>query len=127
MEQRQELVLSPLGHTWLIDLDGTLVKHNGYKTDGEDIFLEGAKDFLLSIPSEDILIILTSRTETEKKATETFLKRNGVRYSQIIYGLPYGERILLNDRKESGLETAVAVNLSRDVFDIKNIIIDAKL
>lgn len=127
MEQRQELVLSPLGHTWLIDLDGTLVKHNGYKTDGEDTFLEGAKDFLLSIPPEDLLIILTSRAETEKKATETFLKENGIRYSQIIYGLPYGERILLNDRKESGLKTAVAVNLNRDVFDIENIIIDAKL
>ena len=38
--------LSPLGHTWILDLDGTIVKHNGYKIDGYDTFLDGAKEFL---------------------------------------------------------------------------------
>lgn len=26
-----EIVISQLGHTWILDLDGTIVKHNGYK------------------------------------------------------------------------------------------------
>ena len=34
----------------------------------------------------------------------------------IVYGLPYGERILINDRKPSGLPTAIAVNTDRDRF-----------
>ena len=41
-----KLILSTLAHTWILDLDGTIVKHNGYKLDGTDTLLEGAKEFL---------------------------------------------------------------------------------
>lgn len=40
-----KLILSTLAHTWILDLDGTIVKHNGYKLDGTDTLLEGAKEF----------------------------------------------------------------------------------
>ena len=30
----------------IFDLDGTLVKHNGYKLDGMDTLLEGVKEYL---------------------------------------------------------------------------------
>lgn len=109
-----QLVLSPLRHTWILDLDGTIVKHNGYKIDGFDCFLDGAKEFLDSIPEGDMIIFLTSRKETEKQQTERFLAENGVRYEHIIFEVPYGERILVNDRKPSGLQTAIAVNCKRD-------------
>ena len=37
----QEMVMSTLSKTWIMDLDGTLVKNNGYKT----IFItEGSSD-----------------------------------------------------------------------------------
>ena len=52
--------LSPLPHTWILDFDGTLVEHNGYKT-GEDKWLPGALEFLKSIPQEDYVLILTAR------------------------------------------------------------------
>ena len=29
---KEEFVLSPLSKTWILDFDGTLVEHNGYKT-----------------------------------------------------------------------------------------------
>lgn len=111
-----KLTLSPLGHTWLLDLDGTILKHNGYKLDGKDNFLSGAKEFLRSIPKEDKIIFLTSRTESEKALTEEFLKENQVIYAEIVYDLPYGERILLNDGKPSGLTTAIAIPGERDKF-----------
>ena len=38
-----EIVMSTLPKTWILDLDGTVVKHNGYKIDGEDTLLSGAK------------------------------------------------------------------------------------
>ena len=41
---------------------------------------------------------------------------NGIRYDAIVCGVPYGERILVNDRKPSGLTTAIAMNTERDVF-----------
>ncbi len=112
----KKLKVSPLPKTWILDLDGTIMKHNGYKIDGTDTFLAGAKEFLQGIPAEDMILFLTSRTEREKELTETFLKKYGVRYDAIIYDAPYGERILVNDKKPSGLPTALAINTQRDVF-----------
>ncbi|WP_298022568.1 hypothetical protein [uncultured Dysosmobacter sp.] len=109
-----ELPLSPLGHTWILDLDGTLVKHNGYKLNGHDSFVDGAKEFLDRIKPQDMVILLTSRTEDVRAETEFFLRENGVRYDAIIYNAPYGERILINDDKPSGLRMAVAVEKERD-------------
>ena len=109
-----KLVLSTLGHTWILDLDGTVVKHNGYKIDGEDSFLPGAEEFLKSIPEKDMIVFLTSRTEEYKVITEQFLQMNGIRYDHIIFNAPYGERILINDNKPSGLKTGFSINLRRD-------------
>ncbi len=118
------LTLSPLGHTWILDLDGTIVKHNGYKLDGYDTFLEGAEDFLRSIPESDMIIFLTSRTNDERALTERFLRDNKIRYDEIIFNVPYGERILINDMKPSGLKTSISINGERDVFAISSIEID---
>jgi hypothetical protein len=108
------LTLSSLGHTWILDLDGSLVKHNGYKTDGRDTLLEGAEEFLRGIPGVDMIVFLTSRTLEYKEMTENFLAARGIRHDHIIYGAPLGERILVNDRKPSGLDTAFAINAERD-------------
>jgi len=111
-----KLVLSSLGHTWILDLDGTIVKHNGYKIDGEDSFLPGAKEFLEGIPDGDMIVFLTSRTEEYRESTINFLKDNGIRYEHIIFNAPYGERILINDDKPSGLKMGHAINAKRDIF-----------
>ena len=91
------LILSSLGHTWILDIDGTIVKHNGYKIDGKDTLLEG-----------------------------DFLQEHKIRYNHIIFNAPYGERIIVNDDKPSGLKCSVAVNLQRDNNNI-DIIIDKNL
>lgn len=109
-------ILSPLGKTWIFDLDGTVVKHNGYKLDGKDSLLSGAEDFLKGIPDTDMVIFVTSRRETEREDTESFLKENSIRYDSIVFNAPYGERILVNDAKPSGLNMSLAVNTVRDVF-----------
>lgn len=117
-----KLVLSTLPKTWLFDLDGTVVKHNGYKTDGADTLLEGAKEYLDEIPAEDKIIFLTSRTEEYREQTLRFLEANHIRYDGIIFGMPMGERIVVNDRKPSGLDMAVAVNLARDEFKMPQVV-----
>ena len=60
----EKLILSTLPKTWIFDLDGTLVKHNGYKLDGADTLLAGAKEYLESIPEEDKIIIFTYKHNT---------------------------------------------------------------
>ena len=120
------LRLSRLGHTWIIDLDGTLLRHNGYQQGG-DTLLPGAKEFLDSIPDEDMIILLTSRNKDVSSLTETFLREQGVRFDHIIYEAPYGERLLLNDDKPSGLSCAYALRGKRDQFDFPRIEIDGSL
>lgn len=108
--------VSPLPKTWILDLDGTVVKHNGYKLDGHDTLLPGAKEFLEQVGSEDMVVFVTSRTERFRLATEDFLRESGIRYDYIIFNAPYGERILVNDQKPSGLKMAIAVSPERNRF-----------
>jgi len=117
-----ELVLSTLPKTWVFDLDGTLMKHNGYKIDGHDTILDGAKEYIASIPKEDMIVIFTSRTDEYKQMTLDFLSENNIRYDHILFNMPMGERIIINDRKPSGLEMSVAMNIDRDKFDLPQII-----
>lgn len=106
--------LSPLPHTWIFDIDGTLVKHNGYRLDGYDTLLPGVKSFFDWIPQEDMIILMTSRQEKYREITECFLKRCGLRYNLILFNVPFGERILVNDDKPSGLAMAHCLRLVRD-------------
>lgn len=119
--------LSPLGKTWILDLDGTLVKHNGYKLDGHDTLLPGTEEFLKNITPEDMVIIVTSRKENVREETLAFLEQNHIRFDHIIWNAPYGERIVVNDKKPSGLSTAVAVNVERDkTFNLKIVVNKSK-
>ncbi|MDR3349489.1 MAG: hypothetical protein LBO03_07800 [Acidaminococcales bacterium] len=107
------LEMSPLPKTWLLDADGTIVRHNGHKAGG-DALLPGVKEFFGRMGPEDKVIVLTSRGEEHRAAIEDFLRRNGLRCDGMVCGLPCGERILVNDRKPSGLATAYAMNKDRD-------------
>ena len=116
-----------LSHTWLIDLDGTIVKHNYYLSNNKDLFLKGVRVFLKKIPKNDVIIFLTSRKKKFKKSTISFLLKNKVRFNSIIFDLPFGERILMNDIKpKNKLKTAISINLKRDLGLSKFQIINEK-
>ena len=125
--EKKNIIISSLGHTWIFDIDGTIVKHNGYKIDGVDTFLDGAKEFLTNIPENDMIIFVTSRTDEQKQETINFLQTNNIRYNHIIFNAPYGERILLNDDKPSGLKCSISINFERDLFNLDEIQIDQSL
>ena len=104
-----------LNHTWFIDLDGTIVKHNHYLSKNKDLLLKGANSFLKKIPKNDVIIFLTSRKKKFKKLTVNFLLDNKIRYNLIIFDLPFGERILMNDIKhKNNLKTSISINVKRD-------------
>lgn len=107
--------LSNLNKTWIFDLDGTLVIHNGYKNGG-DVLLPGVKEFFNErISPNDYVLILTARSIEFKKETESFLLKNGIFYDRILYNLPVGERILFNDKKpKDDMITAYCFNLERN-------------
>ena len=59
-------------------------------------------------------MILTAREAAARLRTEQFLAREGVRYDEMLFEMPMGERILVNDTKPSGLKCAHAVQIPRN-------------
>lgn len=119
--------ISKLTHTWLMDIDGTILKHNGH-LDVNETLLPGVKEFWNKIPKDDTIILLTARPEEYRDETLKFLRTNDIRFDMAVFNLPPGERIVVNDNKPSGLKTAVCVNIERDsgLLNI-NIDLDEKL
>ena len=83
--QLPDLPLKDLPKGWILDLDGTLVVHNGYKT-GEDTILPGVKDFFQkNVKPDDYVLIISARFSEFKGIAEKCLDTNGIRYDKIIY------------------------------------------
>ena len=113
---RNDFPLKDLVKTWIFDLDGTLVVHNGYK-EGVDTLLPGVKEFYeKNVTRDDYILIVTARFSKFKGIAEKCLLDNGIYYDRIIYDTPRGERILINDRKpwDGGLDTAFSYNIDRN-------------
>ncbi|SMH41173.1 hypothetical protein [Azospirillum agricola] len=108
------LHLSPLPKAWFIDVDGVIVRHNGHLGPEGDSLLPGVREFWARIPDDDTIIVVSARKEHERAATLAALERWGLRHSAALFGLPPGERVLINDTKPSGLITAHAVAVPRD-------------
>lgn len=111
---KNKITLSSLPHTWIFDVDGTICVHNGYKNGGDKI-LKGVKELFSQIPTQDMIILLTSRKKEEREKLDSFIKSNGLRYNKIIFDAPVGERILINDNKPSGLKMSYSIEKERDL------------
>ena len=67
---RNDFPLTDLSKGWILDLDGTLVVHNGYKT-GKDTILPGVKEFFeKNIKPEDYVLIISARFSKFKGIAE---------------------------------------------------------
>lgn len=108
------LKLSKLNKTWIFDLDGTIFPHNGYLNSKSEEPLEGVVKFFKTIPKNDFVLILTTRSSKFREVTENNLNKCGLRWDLLLMDMPNGERILINDSKPSGLITAYALCLDRD-------------
>lgn len=108
------LELSSLNKTWILDIDGTLVKHNGYLLDGHDTLLGGVKEFFEKVSPEDKVVLMTARKAEHLENLVKFLRENNIRYDYLLTDMPMGERILVNDDKPSGLKCAYVINKKRD-------------
>jgi len=105
--------------TIFCDIDGTIFKHKG------DIIknileppeiLNGVIDKFKEWDKNNYKIILTTgRKESSREQTIEQLKSLGILYDELIMGLPNGDRILINDKKDKGIDnTAYSYNLVRN-------------
>ena len=124
--------------TVFCDIDGTLLHHYGNINDN----LNNAP-LLLKNVSETIrqweklnyrIILITGRKESVRKTTEDQLRQANIVYDQLIMGLTNGDRVLINDKKEKGINnTTYAINIPRNKgfefvnLNSKNVTIDDSL
>ena len=75
----KSLKLSDFRKTWIFDIDGTVLKHNGYK-EKKEVLLEGVKEFFENnIHQNDYVLFLTHRSKENSNDTESFFKSNGIK------------------------------------------------
>ena len=104
--------------TLFIDIDGTLFKHKGTFSNiamSESTLLPDAREKMNEWCSKEYKIILTTaRRESLREKTEQDLSRLGIPYDNLIMGISKGQRIIINDKRPTGEETAFAINVERD-------------
>ncbi|MBS7805553.1 hypothetical protein KIH24_13350 [Rhizobiales bacterium TNE-4] len=112
------LELNHLGRIWFIDLDGTIVKHNGYQSSNEAL-LPNVKELWSQFRPDDRVYIFTARGEQFRESTVSFLAEQNITYDLLLMDQPAGARILINDCKPDGAPTAYCINLQRDEGPLK--------
>lgn len=105
--------------TVFLDIDGTIVKHNGSESYATCDFLDGVINKMLEWNSDGVEIVLTTgRPYISAIQVVSKLRAAGVRVADLVCGLNSGTRYLFNDTKviegEPVYPKAVAVSLTRD-------------
>lgn len=104
--------------TFIIDIDGVIFYHN------TNVLINGIKEFFdKNIKDGDKVILVTARCDDKKAETIQNLAEYGIKFDEIIFNLPTGERILINDKKPKGMITAFSINTDRNENDLNKIII----
>ena len=98
---------------YLIDIDGTIAEVNQPPYENDKL-LPGVKEMWAQIPKDDMIVIMTARPKDIQEQTLQFIKDNGLHYHLAIFGVHHGERIVVNDNKPGGLQTAIAWNVKRN-------------
>ena len=104
--------------TIFLDIDGVIFEHCGDITNLRDYngkLLPGVKQKINEWDLKGYRIILTTgRKESERDFTISQLATAGIPYDMLIMGIGGGVRVLINDKKLNGLETAMSINLDRN-------------
>jgi hypothetical protein len=110
-----------MANTYIIDIDGTLVKHQGGMTRniesmGDVVRQEFINQFFEKLYLNDAkIILLTGRKENLRNETVNQLKKLNIQYDELIMGCPRGPRHIINDRKPNdGNPTAISLNVNRN-------------
>ena len=104
--------------TIFCDIDGTIWKHLGdvsLQNSVSNILLPNVKEAIRDWESKCYKIILTTgRKESLRSVTELELTRLGIVYDQLIMGIGGGSRVLINDLRANGDQSAFVYQPKRN-------------
>ncbi len=116
--------------TLFVDIDGTLVKSSGKYTPpywGETEGIKENIEFLnrLHATGKVYIILTTARSSQAKDITIEQMKREGIKYDDIIFDLFHSNRTIINDYGSSNpYPTCDAVNIVRNSNDLERFLKD---
>ena len=111
-----------------VDIDGTLVKNSSHHFPPYIGSGEPLKDNIDALNElydngKARIILTTSRPERYRQTTCWELERKGIRFDQLVMGLPHSQRILINDfAKSNPYPSAAAINMPRNKNDLKELL-----
>ena len=83
---------------YIIDLDGTICTETNYKSRNKSKLIKGAKTSINNLyKKKNFIIIYSARGWNEFDSTSKWLKKNKIKYHQLILGKPIGD-IWIDDR-----------------------------
>lgn len=108
-----------LPHTFLLDIDGCILKHQGTISRMITELPVATKEAIEAIDhlisKGHIIILTTGRPASCKKQTKKQLRLLGISYHQLVMGVGIGARVIVNDlRPGDDNPTAAAICLTRD-------------
>lgn len=110
--------------TYFVDLDGVLCESSsGFMEPlwGSTPGIQKNIDRLnrLCAGGKGYLVVTTSRPKSEMKETMKYIIKLGIKYDQVIFGLPHSRRVLINDHSVTNpYPAAIAVSIDRNQEDI---------
>jgi uncharacterized HAD superfamily protein len=116
--------------TLFVDIDGVLFENGSRFFEpnwAQTKPIQSNIDSLKSIASHSHIVLTTSRTLDYEIATRDALKRYGVPYNDIIFGLPHSRRVLINDFSATNpYPSAVALNIKRNDDNLNDLLISSQ-
>ena len=83
---------------YIIDLDGTICTETDFRNRSKSKLIKGARATINELyKKKNNITIYTARSWNELKKTEKWLKKNKIKYHQLILGKPIGD-IWIDDR-----------------------------
>jgi len=117
--------------TLFVDLDGVIVLNSAQFSDPKWGTTEGITENIevlnrLHQTGKVHIVITTARSEAFRDITSQQLSRLGVQYDSIIFGLPHGKRIVVNDYAPSNpFKSCDSINIRRNSTDLKEMLEDS--
>mgnify|MGYP003440041575 FL=1 len=117
--------------TLFVDLDGVLVLNSGQFTEpkwGTTDSIEENVAVLnrLHETGKVHLVITTARKEEYRDVTIEQLDKIGMRYDSIVFGLPHGKRIVVNDYAPSNpFKSCDSINIKRNSTELRAMLEDS--
>lgn len=108
--------------TYLLDLDGVIYENGAWFWTprwGENAVIDKGREKVNELYEQgNYIVLVTSRPEEFRAVTEAQLKRDSVRYHQLVMGVHHGTRIVVNDYGPTNpYPSAVGVDTRRNSGD----------